>query len=200
MPTDKTQDSHPTSLSLLQRARGNDAAAWRQMEKLYRPLVLFWCSRGGVTGPDAEDLIQNVFAAAFLGLAGFRRDRPGDTFLGWLRGITRNHILLHYRRTPRHVQAAGGSDAWDQLQQVADPLAGCEPDEQVEFQRVCRHIIEQVRSEFEAGTWQAFWMTVMEGRTPATLTAELNMTAAAIRQAKSRVLRRLKEECGELME
>ena len=124
-------DRHLTSLSLLQRARGNDANAWRQMLKLYRPLVLFWCTRGGLTGPDAEDLIQEVFAAAALGLADFRRDRPGDTFRGWLRSVTRNHILLHYRRAPRHVRPAGGTDAWDQLQQVADPLAGCEPEEQV---------------------------------------------------------------------
>ena len=60
--------------------------------------------------------------------------------------------------------------------------------------------MEQVRSEFKDKTWQAFWLTVMEDRSPATLTVELGMTAAAIRQAKSRVLRRLKEECGELME
>jgi RNA polymerase sigma-70 factor (ECF subfamily) len=185
---------------MLQRARGRDARAWEQIVKLYRPLVLFWCTRGGVTGPNAEDLVQDVFAAAALGLAGFRRDRPGDTFRGWLRGITRKKILLHYRRDGRHVGAAGGSAAWKQLQQVAEPLAGCEQDEQRQFTGVCREVVEQVRGEFEERTWQAFWMTVMEGRSPATLTGELGMAAAAIRQAKSRVLRRLKEECGELME
>jgi hypothetical protein len=40
---------------------------------------------------------------------------------------------------------------------------------------------------------------VVEGRTPAALADELNMTPAAIRQAKSRVLRRLKLEMGELL-
>jgi RNA polymerase sigma-70 factor, ECF subfamily len=36
-------------------------------------------------------------------------------------------------------------------------------------------------------------------RTPADVGAELGMTPAAIRQAKSRVLRRLKQELGELL-
>jgi RNA polymerase sigma-70 factor, ECF subfamily len=35
---------------------------------------------------------------------------------------------------------------------------------------------------------------------PAALAADLGMTPAAIRQAKSRVLRRLKQEMGELLD
>ena len=31
-----------TPLSLLERARTNDADAWRRLVELYRPLVLFW--------------------------------------------------------------------------------------------------------------------------------------------------------------
>jgi RNA polymerase sigma-70 factor (ECF subfamily) len=59
--------------------------------------------------------------------------------------------------------------------------------------------LEQVRDRFEAQTWQAFWLTVIQGRTPASLTEELGMTVANIRQAKSRVLRLVKQELGELL-
>src|SRR5262245_8061944 len=86
-----------TPLSLLERARKSDAEAWGRLVELYRPLVLFWCYRGRLQVPDAEDLAQEVFTAAALGLAQFRRDRPGDTFRGWLRVITRNHLLIHLR-------------------------------------------------------------------------------------------------------
>jgi RNA polymerase sigma-70 factor, ECF subfamily len=189
-----------TPLSLLERARSSDAEAWRQLVGLYRPLVLFWCDRGGVRGPDADDLAQEVFAAAALGLARFRRDRPGDTFRGWLRGITRNQILLHYRRSAGQPRAEGGSDAWARLQAVPDPLAGFEQEEEVEFGLVCHRIMEQVRDDFEEHTWRAFWLTVIENRSPAALAEELGMSTAAIRQAKSRVLRRLKQEVGELLE
>jgi RNA polymerase sigma-70 factor (ECF subfamily) len=60
--------------------------------------------------------------------------------------------------------------------------------------------VEQVRGDFEEQTWQAFWLTVVEGRSATVLAPELGMTAAAVRQAKARVLRRLKEELGELLD
>src|SRR5262249_57661610 len=97
---------------------------------LYRARVLFWCRRGGLAAEDAEDVAQDVFAAVARRLDGFRRDRPGDTFRGWLRVITRNELLLHHRRRQGQPRAEGGSDALRQLQAVADPLAGAEPEEE----------------------------------------------------------------------
>jgi len=188
-----------TPLSLLERVRARDAAAWSRLVALYQPLVLYWCRRGGVRGPDAEDVAQEVFAGAAAGLDHFRRDQPGDTFTGWLRGITRNLILLHFRRNHGRPQAEGGSDAWQQLQNVSDPLAEADAEEVAEMSQVYRRALELVRGDFEDGTWQAFWLTAIEGRTPADVAGALGMTPAAIRQAKSRVLRRLKQEMGELL-
>jgi RNA polymerase sigma-70 factor (ECF subfamily) len=152
-----------------------------------------------VRGPDADDVAQEVFAGAAQGLDHFRRDQPGDTFTGWLRGITRNLILLHFRRNHGRVQAEGGSDAWQQMQNIPDPLAETDPDEVGEMSQVYRRALEQIRVDFEDGTWQAFWQTAIEGRSPDAAAGALGITPAAIRQAKSRVLRRLKEEMGELL-
>ncbi len=148
---------------------------------------------------DAEDVAQGVLVAAAAGLERFRHDRPGDTFRGWLRTITRNQVLLHVRRNRGRPQAVGGSDAWQSLQAVADPLAVDDVDDQAEVSQLYRRAVEQVRGEFEERTWQAFWLTTIEGRLPAALVDVLGMTPAAIRQAKSRVLRRLKQEMGELI-
>jgi RNA polymerase sigma-70 factor (ECF subfamily) len=54
-----------------------------------------------------------------------------------------------------------------------------------------------IRSEFEPRTWQAFWLTAVEGRPPDEVSSELKMSPGAVRVAKSRVLRRLREELGE---
>ena len=189
-----------TSLSLLERARGNDADAWQRVLELYRPLVLFWCARSGVRAEDAEDVAQEVFAGAAAGLANFRRDRPGDTFRGWLRGITRNQLLMHFRRMQGEPRAEGGSEAWQRLREVGDPLAGVEADEPMETGQLYRRALEHVRGEFNERTWQAFWLTVVEGRLPATAAPEVGLSVAGVRQAKSRVLRRLKEDMGELLE
>jgi RNA polymerase sigma-70 factor (ECF subfamily) len=188
-----------TRISLLERARANDAEAWRRMMGLYRPLVLFWCGRAGVRPSDAEDVAQDVFAAAAASLADFRRDRPGDTFRGWLRGITRNKALMHFRSSGRQPAGEGGSDALLRLQDVADPQAECDPEEEAEAGQVYSRALQLLRGEFAEPVWQAFWLTAIDGRAPAALTVELGMSSASIRQAKSRVLRRLKQEVGDLL-
>jgi RNA polymerase sigma-70 factor (ECF subfamily) len=188
-----------TRISLLERARANDPEAWRRLMGLYRPLVLFWCGRERVRPADAEDVAQDVFAAAAVGLVGFRRERPGDTFRGWLRGITRNQALMHFRRSGRQPAGEGGSDAMLRLQGVADPQAVTDPEEEAEAGQVYRRALQLIRGEFAERVWQAFWLTAIDGRAPAALTDELGMSSASIRQAKSRVLRRLKQEVGDLL-
>jgi RNA polymerase sigma-70 factor, ECF subfamily len=206
-PADKDVPTRPeapgtagqaTPLSLLERVRANDPAAWTRLMTLYRPLVYHWCLRGGAAA-DAEDVTQEVFSAAASALATFRHDRPTDTFRGWLRGITRNQLLMHFRRIHGRPQAEGGSDAWRRLQDAPDPLADTDPDEPGQLRELYQRALEQVRGEFQANTWQAFWRTVIDGHSPSTISEELGMTPAAIRQAKSRVLRRLREEMGELI-
>src|SRR3954453_6588218 len=113
-PAGATRPEHTpprTSLTLLQRLRDNQPEAWRVVVGLYTPLVYHWSARRGVRGADAEDVAQEVFQAAAAGLARFRREREGDSFRGWLRGITRNVLLQHFRRTDHQPQASGGTDA-----------------------------------------------------------------------------------------
>jgi RNA polymerase sigma-70 factor (ECF subfamily) len=195
------RQEQPTSLSLLERARAHDPEAWQRLLDLYRPLVLNWCALGGVNATDAEDVAQEVFTAAAAALDRFHRDRAGDTFRGWLRVITRNQILLQFRRDRRRPQAVGGSGAWEHIQNVADPFAEMTPGEETaELGQLYLRALELIRGEFEERTWQAFWRTVVDGRSPGDLTDELNMSANNIRQAKSRVLRRLRAEVGDLLD
>src|SRR5207245_2054140 len=100
-----------TSLSLLDRLRGRDQEAWHRLLHLYGPLVSHWCSRKGLRPQDADDIQQEVFRAVVTSLDKFRLDRPGDTFRGWLRGITKNKLLDYYRRRQTQPEAQGGSEA-----------------------------------------------------------------------------------------
>ena len=196
---DESQPGQLTSLSLLGRARANDQDAWARLTSLYRPLLAIWCRRARCPAEEVEDVTQEVFAAAAAGLATFRRDRPGDSFRGWLRGITRNQVLMYFRRNQGRPRPVGGSVALGQVQNLPDLLV--EPaDEEAEVSLVYRRAVEQVRGEFEQRTWDIFWRTVVEGISPAAVAEEMHTTPAAVRQAKSRVLRRLKQEMGEVLE
>jgi len=190
----------PTSVTLLQRVRLRDPEAWRRLLHLYVPLVDYWSRQWGVHGADADDVQQEVFQAVAAGLDKFERGRDGGTFRGWLRGITRHKLLDHYRRCEQRPEAQGGTDAYRQLQQVPEPSDELpeEPAEQVQglFQRA----LELVRGEFETNTWTAFWRSAVEGQSPEVIAADLGVTPAAIRKAKSRVLRRLKEEVGDALD
>ena len=141
-------------------------------------------------------MAQEVFASVARGLNGFQRDRPGDTFRGWLRVVTRNQVLLYFRRDQRRVAAENGPAAWQRLQEVPEP----EPGEEEQMQQFYLRAVEQVRGEFEEKTWQAFWLSAIEKRPPYALAKELKMSENAIRQAKSRVLRRIKAELGDVLE
>jgi RNA polymerase sigma-70 factor (ECF subfamily) len=83
---------------------------------------------------------------------------------------------------------------------VADPLSTPDDEEHSAVVQVYLRALEQVRAQFQAQTWQAFWRTAVDGVSPAEVVGELGMSLAAIRQAKSRVLRRLKQEMGELLD
>src|SRR5262249_47632108 len=109
-----------TSSSLLERIRNRDQDAWARTVTLYTPLVCHWCARWGVAGPAADAVAQEVFQAALTGLDRFRRDRPGDSFRAWLRGITRNLVRTHLERQGGQPQARGGTDALLRLGEVAD--------------------------------------------------------------------------------
>jgi RNA polymerase sigma-70 factor (ECF subfamily) len=185
----------PTSLSLLERARAQDEEAWRRLLHLYKPLVVAWCARWDVRGQDADDVSQDVFQAVLAGLDTFHRDRPGDTFRGWLRSITRHKVLDHLRRRRRQPQAEGGTDALLHLQETAEAEW---PEEEEDLRALYFRALELVRGEFEARTWEAFWRAAVAGHSPGTIAADLGVTPAAVRKAKSRVLYRLRQEIGEL--
>src|SRR5262249_27130684 len=117
-----------TSLTLLDRARANEADAWARLVTLYTPLVRYWCLAGGLQPTDVDDVVQEVCRAALAGPATFRRARPGDTFRGWPRPVPRTAVALHFRRLARAPVASGGSVAFARLQELADPAVEL-PDE-----------------------------------------------------------------------
>jgi RNA polymerase sigma-70 factor (ECF subfamily) len=199
-PAGPRPDGPATSLTLLQRVRDKDQGAWRRLTELYTPLVYYWCGRGGVRGAAADDLVQEVFLAAFTSLGQFRRDRAGDTFRGWLRGITRNHLLMHWRRHRGRPQAEGGTEARGRLEGVAEPSLPDEDDPPAQLRALYHRALELIRTDFEERTWQMFWLAVVEERPIDEVAARFGVTANGVRKSRARVLKRLRDEIGPLID
>jgi len=200
------QSSHlPGSISstLLDAVRGGRPEAWARFVSLYGPVVYRWCRHAGLPPQDAPDLVQEVFAAVARGVAGFRRERPSDSFRAWLATVTRNKVRDYFRkRRSLPAAAAGGTDAQEQLMQVPDPLQTEQIDESADDDAriISNRALELVRLEFEPRTWEAFWLTAVEGRSATEVADQLGMSTMAVYQAKSRVLRRLRRELDELID
>jgi RNA polymerase sigma-70 factor (ECF subfamily) len=111
----------------------------------------------------------------------------------------RNAVLEWLRR--REPQPAGGSTALAHLADIPDPWESVSRDDLPstpdESASLLRRALEQIRPTVEPQTWNAFWNTTVLGRTATDVAEELGLTAAAVRQAKSRLLRRLRRQLGD---
>ncbi|HEX3148869.1 MAG TPA: RNA polymerase sigma factor [Gemmataceae bacterium] len=185
-----------TSLSLLQRVRDQDRTAWERFVHLYEPVVRRWCERAGLQPSDAADLTQDLFHTVLTRLDTFRHDQPGASFRGWLWTITRNRVALHFRKQAAQPRPAGGDSAFLDLATPTDDSTA-PPESKAE---VVRRALELIRPEFEPATWQAFWKVQVEDQPVAATAAALGLSANAVYKARARVLRRLRDEFGELID
>jgi RNA polymerase sigma-70 factor (ECF subfamily) len=191
-------DASGTSPTLLARIRASDQQAWHRLVHLYSPLVFAWCRRSGLGSEDAADVMQDVWAVVARAISRYDATRDDSTFRGWLYTVTRNKLTDHHRRRTNRPTAEGGSSAqgrWAELPEseaegsVADQGAGAVGE--------LHRAVEAVRRDFEPATFRAFWATAIDGRPAAEVAVELGVSADVVYQAKSRVLRRLKQECRE---
>lgn len=184
-----------TCLNLLNRAVNREADAWQRVFWIYAPLIARWCRQANLGDADAADVRQEVFIAASEGLGRFRKDRAGDSFRGWLWGITQHKVRdLFRRRGHQLADPLGGTDALHLLHAL--PATTDDSAASVAGEQSCLvgRALPVIRGDFEEKTWQAFWQVTIEEQSPADVAARLGMTAVGVRKAKSRVLARLRQE------
>ena len=191
-------DENPTSPSLIAALREKNPDAWDRLVELYAPTVVQWCRHMKLGEQEIPDVLQEVFHAVATRLHQFRRDRESDTFRGWLRTVTRNKVMDHFRS--REVIGVGGTEAralFAEVPEASVPAENDTPDGQIET-RLLQRALKLIQEYFEERTWKAFWMTVVEGRETADVAADLAMKPGTVRVAKSRVLSRLRQELGDV--
>lgn len=190
-------NSSASASTLIQKLKCRDEAAWQRLVDLYQPLLLAWCRHYGIDANHAADVVQEVFAQVAHSIGDFE-PHPGGSFRGWLWRITRNKLNDWHRREHDRVLAQGGTDAQKRMAAIPEEL----PEDsdivlRQETDRLMHRGIELVRAEFEDRTWKAFWRSAVEGEPTADIARDMGISTNAVRQAKSRVLRRLRSELGD---
>jgi RNA polymerase sigma-70 factor (ECF subfamily) len=190
-----------TSVSLLERlAAASTDADWQRLDDLYRPLLRAWTVRAGVPASDANDLMQEVLLVVLARIGEFERLREGS-FRAWLRTILKNKVTDYFRGQNRQPTATGDRDFLRRLDELESPesalskLFDREHDE-----HVLKVLLRRVEGDFAPATWQAFRRHVLEGEPAAQVAEVLDLTLNCVLRAKSRVLKRLRQESAGLVD
>jgi RNA polymerase sigma-70 factor (ECF subfamily) len=190
-----------TSVSLLERLIAAPTEEdWRRLSELYQPLLRAWMARGGVAPSDTDDLSQEVLLVVFREVGHFERRSQG-AFRAWLRTILVHRMRNYFRACRHRPSATGGSAGLHLIDDLESPesemsrLWDLEHDE-----HVAAALMRRVRVDFAPATWQAFRRHVLEGESARRVANELALSPNSVLLAKSRVLKRLRQELAGFIE
>ena len=184
-----------TSVSLLERLTGEPTDDdWRRLDELYRPLLRAWIGRAGVPASDVDDLVQDVLSVVVRRIGGFERRRQG-AFRAWLRTILANEVRDYFRDQKYRPVATGDSDFLRRLDELESPDSALSRLWDREHDRhVAASLMQRVQGDFDPSTWQAFCRHALEGEPAAQVAEALGLSLNSVLLAKSRVLKRMRQE------
>jgi RNA polymerase sigma-70 factor (ECF subfamily) len=191
---------NPTSLSLLDRLKAArpDASDWNRLQEIYLPLIQRWLGRIPGLGDESADLAQEVLIVVIREVPRFDRQREGS-FRAWLRRVTVNKLRNYHRK--RHRRPTVGLDPADGfLERLSDPNDDLAREwDRDHDKHVVQKLLAIVQPDFSPTTWQAFQRFGVEGVPAEGVAEELGLSENADILAKSRVLKRLRQEAGDLL-
>jgi RNA polymerase sigma-70 factor (ECF subfamily) len=193
MSGDQESRTRATLLARLAQPGEADEVAWREFVNHYGRKIYRWCLHWNLQEADARDVTQQVLLKIARQMRTFVYD-PSKSFRAWLKTVAR-HALLDFQSTWRRPdRGTGDSSVQEQLDSVA---AGEDLIRHLEEQ-YDHELLEQatirVRLRVASHTWEAFRLTAMDGVPAAEAAKRLNMKIATVYEARSSVLKKLKEE------
>lgn len=188
-----------TRNSLLLRLRDpHDAAAWDEFVSIYRPVIVRLAYSRGLQEADAEDLAQQVLVSISKKISEWQVDPNRARFRTWLNQVTRNAAVnaVTRRRADRGI---GGTSAMVLINGKA--ANDCSDEEVFDLEsrrQLFRRAADDLRDEFQLATWNAFWLTAIEGLSAAKVAEETGKSVGAVYVARCRVMARLQEKVRHL--
>ena len=182
-----------TRLTLLLRLRDrSDKLSWEEFHDRYGELLYRYARGRGASHPDAEDIVQEVEMYLFKAMDGFEYDARKGRFRSYLRSAV---IHAMGRRASKLGRESPGLDpgALDYLAAEKEATLDAQWEREWRLHRL-RWALRSVAAEFEEKTLNAFQLHVLAGVSVDETADKLGMSKASVYQAKSRLLKRVKEQ------
>lgn len=187
-----------TRASLILRLQNAaDVAAWDEFVRIYSPVVYRVAIGRGVQAADAQDIVQEVMLSVARSVSQWLERTDRGSFRAWLLRIARNQSFdLINARATRSL----GIDGSEAEKLLADLAAREELSTELDLQYergLFRWAAEQVRDSVAEHTWQAFWLTRVEGLSVEEAAIRLDVRPGNIYFARSRVMARIRERVNQ---
>jgi len=177
-----------------------DQSAWCDFIEIYESTILNIAKKIGLRNSDTADATQEVLAHVSKVISKWRPDGKPKSFRRWLYRVSRNKMLTFVTRSkaccgnsitpniyaikPDQIEAIEESSLWD-----------------IELRRqVLCVAVRRIRDSFSHKTWQAFWLTYIDGVDKTEAANRLNMSIGAVYIARSRIMNRLQSEVKQLID
>jgi RNA polymerase sigma-70 factor (ECF subfamily) len=174
-----------------------DQSAWSAFVDRYGPQIHAWCLRWKLQDADAQDVTQMVLLKLVRHLPNFAYD-PSRSFRGWLRTLTAHSWSDFIRDQVRGVRGAADTVVTDLLDTVQARVDLVRQLEETYDQEVLELAMAEVKERVEAHTWEAFYMTAIEGVGAANVAARLGIGVATVYRARHVVQKKLREVVADL--
>ena len=181
---------YATRASIFLRLRADGTVdrelGWQEFAQKYSRVIAGFARNAGLPAQEADDVLQDVLLGFFRVSEAFEYDPDKGRFRGYLKRVTLNAIRARFRRKRPDVGIA------DHVEPSLPDNVDEQWDRQWTEQMLARAMAE-VRDEVEEKTWRAFELYGVRGTPAAAVAAEIGMSEAAIRHAKMRMTKRLRE-------
>lgn len=185
-------EADTTHLTFLLRLRDRaDKLSWQEFHERYGQLLYRYARSRGAAHADAEDVVQEVEMYLFKAVDGFEYDARKGRFRAYLRSAA---VHAMARRASKQAQQPVGLDprTFDYLASQKEAEADTRWEREWQLHRL-RWAMCSVAEAFEPTTLKAFEMHVLAGRSVAETADKLGLSKASVYQAKSRIVKCLRE-------
>ncbi len=186
------QDSDSTRATFLLRLKDrSDRFTWREFHDRYGELLYRYARARGASVIDAEDIVQEVEMYLVKALDGFEYDASKGRFRAYLRTSVVRAMGRKARKTARQGELVD-PHVFDYIAAAKDADSDVQWEREWRLHRL-RWALREVTPEFAEVTLRAFQMHVLAGESAEHTAEELNISKASVYQAKSRVLKQVKQ-------
>lgn len=190
-------DGDTTNVTLLLRLRDrSDSLSWPEFHDRYGQLLYRYARARGASHDDAEDAVQDVIMSLFKAMPGFEYDARKGRFRSYLRSAVVHALGRRAQRQARQPVALDPQE-FDFVGTEHDVDEDERWEREWQLHRL-RWAMRLIADKFEPATLKAFEMHVLAGQSVDDTAAELNLSKASVYQARSRVLKRLREQLAQL--